>query len=37
MFDQSKRYFDEMLKDATLKNKQVNDMDTKMRMLEVDA
>ena len=37
MFDQSKRYFDDMLKEATLKTKQVNDMDTKMRMLEVDA
>ena len=37
MFDQSKKYFDDMLKEATLKTKQVNDMDTEMRMLEVDA
>lgn len=37
MFDHSKNYFDEMLKETNIKARRINELEARIRMAEVDA
>ena len=37
MFDHSKNYFDEMLRESNIKAKRINELEARIRMAEVDA